>query len=159
MLWRGSLQALHAGRTEDEVGDVAIIEFGAGSSVVRMLTSSAYRQLTADGEPILLGTASPPGPIAHDESLILWLVEVAEGGEVAQLEALGNSAARFQGQLIWSAPIDVLDGQRAWNHVLLIAFPDEHALSAWMTAPKTSTDRALVRRQHGSEAMLELQSG
>jgi uncharacterized protein (DUF1330 family) len=159
LLWRGSLNALHSGRSQDEIGDVAIIEFGAGSSVVRMLTSSAYRQLTAANEPILLGTALPPGPIAHDESLILWLVEVAEGGDVASLETLGRSAGGFQGQLIWSAPIDVLDGQRRWNHALLIAFPDERALSAWMTAPATATDRALIRRQHGAEAMLELQSG
>ncbi len=159
LLWRGSLQALHSGRTQDEIGDVALIEFGAGSSVVRMLTSSGYRELTTRDQPILLGSALAPGPIAHDESLILWLVEVVEGGDVSALEALGASASAFQGQLIWSAPIEVLDGQRSWNHALLIAFPDDSALSAWMTAPTTSTDRALVRRQHGSEAMLELQSG
>lgn len=158
LLWRGSLQGLHSGRTQDELSEVAIIEFGAGSSVVRMLTSSAYRALTASAEPILLGTTLAPGPIARDESLVLWLVEVVEGGNVAELEAVGSSASRFQGQLIWSAPIDVLDGQRRWNHALLIAFPDEHGLRAWLTAPATSTDRALVRRQHDSEAMLELRS-
>jgi uncharacterized protein (DUF1330 family) len=159
LLWRGSLQALHSGRTQDEIGDVAIIEFGEGSSVVRMLTSSEYRQLTATDEPILLGSALPPGPIAHDESLVLWLVEVVEGGDVAALESLAASATDFQGQLIWSAAIDVLDGERAWNHALLLAFPNGSALSAWLTAPATATDRALVRRQHGAEAMLELQSG
>jgi uncharacterized protein (DUF1330 family) len=159
LLWRGSLQALHSGRTQDEIGDVAVIEFGAGSSVVQMLTSSAYRQLTATDEPILLGSALPPGPIAHDENLVLWLVEVVEGGDVAELEALGSTAGEYQGQLIWSAAIDVLDGERRWNHALLIAFPDGSALSAWLNAPATTTDRALVRRQHASEAMLELRSG
>lgn len=159
LLWRGSLQALHSGRTQDEIGDVALIEFGAGSSVVRMLTSTAYRALTTADEPILLGSALPPGPIAQDESLVLWLVEVVEGGNVAELEALGATANEYRGQLIWSAPIDVLDGSRRWNHALLIAFPDASALSAWLTAPATTTDRALVRRQHGTEAMLELQSG
>ncbi len=159
LLWRGSLQALHSGRTQDEISDVAFIEFGAGSSVVRMLTSSGYRALTAPAEPILLGTALAPGPIAHDESLVLWLVEVVEGGDVSELEALGRTSEHFQGQLIWSAPIDVLDGQRRWNHALLIAFPGDSSLSAWLTAPATSTDRALVRRQHDAEAMLELRSG
>ncbi len=159
LLWRGSLQALHSGRTQDEIDDVALIEFGVGSSVVRMLTSSAYRELTSPREPILLGTALAPGPIAHDESLVLWLVEVVEDGDVAELEALGTTSEGFQGQLIWSAPIDVLDGDRLWNHALLIAFPSDSALSAWLAAPSTSTDRALVRRQHGDEAMLELRSG
>ena len=159
LLWRGSLQALHSGRSQDEIDDVALIEFTAGSGVVRMLTSSAYRELTDQNAPILLGTALAPGPIAQDESLVLWLVEVVEGGEVAALEALGASAANFDGQLIWSSPVDLLYGSRSWNHALLIAFPDEHRLSAWLTAPSTSTDRALVRRQHGDEAMLELQSG
>lgn len=159
LLWRGSLQALHSGRTQDEVGDVAFIEFGAGSSVVRMLTSSGYRELTSPTEPILLGSALAPGPIAHDESLVLWLVELVEDGDVTELEALGASSTDFQGQLIWSAEIDVLDGDRSWNRALLIAFPDDSALSAWLTAPATTTDRALVRRQHGSEAMLELRSG
>lgn len=159
LLWRGSLQALHSGRTQDEIGDVALIEFGAGSSVVRMLTSSAYRQLTDRDQPILLGSASPPGPIAQDESLVLWLVEVVEGGDVAELESLSASAGEFRGQLIWSAAIDVLDGERSWNHVLLIAFPDASALNAWVNAPATATNRALVRRQYASEAMLELQSG
>ena len=28
LLWRGSLQALHSGRSQDEIGDVALIEFG-----------------------------------------------------------------------------------------------------------------------------------
>ena len=74
-------------------------------------------------------------------------------------EALGATAGEFNGQLIWSTAIDVLDGERQWNHALLIAFPNGSALSAWLTAPATSTDRALVRRQHASEAMLELQSG
>lgn len=159
LLWRGGLQSLHSGRTQDEFGDVALIEFGAGGSVVRMLTSSAYRDLTDDNQPILLGAALPPGPIAQDESLVLWLVEVVEDGDLSALEALGASAGSHQGQLIWSAPIDVLDGDRTWNHALLIAFPDSSALSAWLTAPATTTDRALVRRQHGAEAMLELQSG
>lgn len=159
LLWRGSLQALHSGRSQDEIGEVALIEFTAGSGVVRMLTSSAYRALTDQDAPILLGTALAPGPIARDESLVLWLVEVVEGGEIAQLETLGASASSFQGQLIWSTPIELLEGERRWNHALLIAFPDEHSLSAWLTAPATTTDRALLRRQHGDEAMLELQSG
>lgn len=159
LLWRGSLQALHSGRTRDEMNDVALLEFNAGSRVVRMLTSSAYRDLTAVNEPVLLGTALPPGPIAQDETLLLWLVELVEGGDVSELESLGDSAATAGGQRIWSAPISVLSGDRGWNHALLIAFPDSAALNRWMEAPATATARALARRQYVVEAMLELQSG
>jgi uncharacterized protein (DUF1330 family) len=159
LLWRGSLQALHSGRTRDEIGDVALLEFGAGSSVVRMMTSTAYRDLTARRRPILLGTDLPPGPIARDETLVLWLVELVEGGDVAELETLGKSAGAFMGQLIWSTPVAVLEGDRRWNHALLIAFPDGERLAEWLESPATATARALARRQHAAEAMLELQSG
>ena len=159
LLWRGGLQALHSGRTQDEIADVALLEFGAGSQVVRMLTSSAYRDLTARNEPLLLGTALAPGPIAQDETLVLWLVEMVEGGDLGALETLGDSAGDFGGQRIWSAPISVLKGDRTWNHALLIAFPDSSALTRWIENPATATARALARRQHAAEAMLELQSG
>ena len=159
LLWRGGLQALHSGRTQDEAADVALLEFGAGSRVVRMLTSSAYRDLTARNEPLLLGTAVAPGPIARDETLVLWLVEMVEDGDLGVLEKLGDSAGDFGGQRIWSAPISVLKGDRSWNHALLIAFPDSGALSRWLDNPATATARALTRRQHAAEAMLELQSG
>ena len=154
LLWRGSLRALHAGRSQDEVADVALLEFGAGSSVVRMLTSTAYRDLTGDAGPLLLGTATAPGPIAQDETLVLWLVELVEDGDVSVLETLGRSATDFGGQLIWSTPVAVLEGDRAWNHALLLAFPTGTAFGSWLTAPATATDRALVRRQHAAEARL-----
>jgi uncharacterized protein (DUF1330 family) len=159
LLWRGGLQALHSGRTRDEMNDVALLEFGAGSSVVRMLTSSAYRDLTDRSEPVLLGTAVPPGPIAQDETLVLWLVEMVEDGDVTVLEALGDSTGTFGGQRIWSAPVAVLNGDRSWDHAMLIAFPDRGSLTAWLQTPATATARALARRQHAAEAMLELQSG
>ncbi len=159
LLWRGSLQALHSGRTQDEINDVALLEFTAGSRVVQMLTSSAYRDLTARTRPVLLGTDVPPGPIAHDETLALWLVELVEGGDVGVLETLGDSAEDFRGQRIWSAPIAVLNGDRNWNHAILMAFPDSRSLAEWLEAPSTATARALARRQHAAEAVLELQSG
>jgi len=158
LLWRGSLQALHSGRTRDEFGDVAILEFGVGSSVVRMKTSTAYRDLTARRRPILLGTAQPPGPIARDETLVLWLVELVEGADVTELEALADSAGAFMGQRIWSTPVAVLEGDRSWNHALMVAFPDGERLAEWLDAPATATARALARRQHAAEAMLELRS-
>jgi uncharacterized protein (DUF1330 family) len=159
LLWRGGLQTLHSGRTRDEIREVALLEFRAGSSVVQMMTSGAYRDLTAETAPILLGTELPPGPIAQDETLLLWLVDLVEGGDVAVLEELGGTAGDFRGQLIWSTPIAVLEGDRDWNHALLIAFPDSERLSEWLRAPATATARALARRQYAAEALLELQSG
>lgn len=159
LLWRGTLQALHTGRTRDEMADVALLEFGAGSRVVRMMTSSAYRNLTDEVQPVLLGSAVSPGPIAQDESLILWLLETADGADLAVLEGLGASAVEFGGQLIWSEPVVVLQGERQWNHALLLAFPNGEAVSAWLHDPGTATDRALTRRHYVADAMLELQSG
>lgn len=159
LLWRGSLQALHTGRTRDELRDVALLEFGAGSSVVRLMTSSAYRDLTGRNQPILIGSEVPPGPIAQDETLILWLLETAEGSGETALSGLTTTVADFGGQLIWSVPVDMLGGDRQWNHVLLLAFPDERAVTGWLADPATATDRAMTRREFVADAMLELQSG
>lgn len=159
LLWRGTLQGLHSGRSRDEMADVALLEFQAGAGVVRMMTSSAYRSLTEPVQPVLLGSARPPGPIAQDESLVLWLLETVEGADLAVLDGLGDSAGDYGGQLIWSERVDVLEGDRPWNRALLIAFPDAAAVTAWLADPGTATDRALARRQYVTDAMLELQSG
>lgn len=159
LLWRGSLQALHAGRSRDEMADVTLLEFGAGSSVVRLMTSSAYRDLTSRVHPVLIGTAVPPGPIAQDETLILWLLETVEEAELDALTGLTRSAGEFGGQLIWSVPVVLLEGDRQWNHVLLLAFPDADAVASWLADPATATARALTRRQFVADALLELQSG
>lgn len=159
LLWRGTLRGLHSGRSRDEMADVALLEFQAGAGVVRMMTSSAYRSLTETTQPVLLGSARPPGPIAQDETLILWLLETVEGADLAVLDGLGHSAGDYGGQLIWSERVDVLEGDRPWNRALLIAFPDGAAVAAWLADPGTATDRALIRRQYVTDAMLELQSG
>jgi len=159
LLWRGSLTALHAGRSRDELTDVALLEFGEGSAVVQMLTSSAYRTLTRDSKPVLLGTPEPPGPIAQDETLLLWLVELGPQTDPAVLEGLTGSAAARNGQLVWSSPVAVLEGDRPWNYMMLLAFPDQRALTDWLQDPETVTEQALSRRYYDAEAMLELSSG
>lgn len=159
LLWRGGLRALHAGRSRDEMPDVAFIEFAGGGDVVQMLTSATYRRLTAARSPVLLGTPMAPGPIARDEILLLWLLETVEGVEAASLESLTGSAANHGGQLIWSAPVDVLEGDRLWDHVLLLAFPEEGDVQSWLADPHTATDRALARRFFQSDALLELSAG
>ncbi len=158
LLWRGSLKALLAGRSRDEFTDAALLEFSEGSSVVQMLTSSAYRTLARDRAPVLLGTAEPPGPIAQDETLLLWLLELGEGTDAGVLKPLTGSAGARNGQLIWSTPVAVLEGERSWNHLILLAFPDTSALEAWLDDPETVTERALSRRYYDAEAMLELGS-
>ncbi len=159
ILWRGSLQALHSGRSRDEMADVALLEFGAGSSVVRLMTSSAYRELSGRVQPILVGSEVAPGPVAQDETLVLWLLETAEGADESALTGLTSSVLDFGGQLIWSVPIAMLAGDRQWNHVLLLAFPDASSVAGWLADPAAATDRALTRRQFVADAMLELQSG
>jgi len=158
LLWLGGLRALHSGRRYDEAAEVAIIEFGRGSGVVQMMTSSTYRELTESVAPVLLGSPSAPGPIARDEILILWLLETVADTTVAELEPLSRSAGPYEGQLVWSVPVDVLEGDRTWNHALLIAFPDPGAVQAWLQDPRTATDRALVRRFYVEDAMLELKA-
>ncbi|MEM8769062.1 MAG: hypothetical protein AAGE43_16565 [Pseudomonadota bacterium] len=159
LLWRGGLRALHAGRSEDELTDMALIGFDAGAGLVQMLTSSAYRQLTDSTRPLLLGTPQAPGPIAQDETLVLWLLEASEERTAAELEPLAATAGAYNGQLIWSTPVVVLDGDRPWNYVLLLAFPDGEAVTRWLEDPGTGTDRALGRRHYLSDAMLELRAG
>ncbi len=156
LLWRGGVQALHAGGLRDEAVDVALIEFVEGGGVVQMMTSSGYRELTADGAPVLLGTTVAPAPIARDEALLLWLLDTADGADGAALEPLAESAREFGGQIVWSVPVDALGGERSWDRVLLLAFPAAGALTRWLDAPGTATNRALARRYITDEAMLEL---
>jgi uncharacterized protein (DUF1330 family) len=159
LLWRGGLAMLHAGRSEDELRDLAFIEFSQGGGVVQMMTSSAYRDLTAANAPILLGATAAPGPIAQDETLLLWLFELTDraAGDVVAL--LWESAAAYEGQLVWSTAVDVLEGDRGWSHLLLLAFPDGSAIEAWLGDPETATNRALLRRHYVSEALMELTAG
>ncbi|MGD8829089.1 MAG: DUF1330 domain-containing protein [Pseudomonadales bacterium] len=159
LLWRGGLAALHAGRSRDEFGDMAILEFSTGASVVQMMTSSAYRALTSRSAPMLLGTPESPGPIAQDETLLVWLLHATDDADGQALAPLTATAAEFGGQLVWSTPVSVLEGSRPWNHLLLVAFPDSDAVSAWLADPRTATDRALRHRFYDAEAMLELRSG
>ena len=158
LLWRGGLRALHSGRSSDEVADVAFIEFSEGGRVVQMMTSSSYRDLTESTMPILLGTESAPGPIARDETLILWLLQLADGTDIQSIERLTASAALYQGQLVWSVAVDELEGGRSWDHILLLAFPNTAAVEDWLVDPQTATDRALARRFFVDDAMLELTS-
>jgi uncharacterized protein (DUF1330 family) len=158
LLWRGGLGALHSGRSRDELRDVAIIEFNGGGRVVQMMTSSAYRELTDRSAPVLLGAETAPGPFARDESLVLWMFELAEETSGKALIPLADSAAIHGGQLVWSVPVDVLDGDRSWTHVLLLAFPETLAVQAWLEDPQTATDRALLRRHFVDDAMMELNS-
>lgn len=156
VLWRGGLTALHSGRSRDELGDVALIEFASGNRVVQMMTSSTYRDLTRNSRPVLLGAVSPPGPIASDEVLLLWLFELSEGSSGEQLEAIARSADTHQGQLIWATPVEQLGGDRTWNQLLLLAFPDSISAQNWLADPQTTTDRALARRHYQTEALMEL---
>ncbi|MGE0625344.1 MAG: hypothetical protein AB7I04_07525 [Pseudomonadales bacterium] len=158
LLWRGSLKALHAGRSRDELTDVALLEFGEGSAVVQMLTSGAYRTLTSGRAPVLLGTPEPPGPIVQDEVLLLWLLALGRGTDPGVLDGLMSSATARNGQLVWSTPVSVLEGDRSWDYMILLAFPDEATLNAWLDDPETVTERALSRRYYDAEAMLELSS-
>lgn len=159
LLWRGALTALYEGRSQDELEDVALIEFSEGSGVVQMMTSSTYRNLTKDRAPVLLGTAAAPGPIARDETLVLWLFELTEGTKGEALVPLADSAAPYDGQLVWSTPVDVLEGDRPWSYVLMLAFPSRPAIEAWLADPQTSTDRALLHRHFEEEALMELTAG
>jgi uncharacterized protein (DUF1330 family) len=158
VLWRGGLSALHTGRSADELADVAIVEFAAGSAVVQMLSSASNRDLTSESDPLLLGSSEPPGPIARDETVILWLLQTSEGTDPGMLEALSQSATGHGGQLVWSTQVDELVGDRHWNHVLMLVFPDPSAVRGWLLDPETRTERALARRHFVADAMLELSS-
>jgi hypothetical protein len=108
---------------------------------------------------VLLGAEQAPGPIASDEVLLLWLFEMDENGDREALQPLVASAADHGGALIWSTAVEGLDGGRAWNHALMLAFPDTDAVQRWLADPETATIRSLVRRNHQGEALLELAAG
>jgi len=129
---------------------------GSSEPTVSFYTSSAYREITAQIEPVLLGTEIAPGPIARDETLVLWLLETTRTATPEALASMSHSAREFGGQLIWSVPVAVLEGERSWNYLLLLAFPDPGAVQTWLTDPETATDRTLARRLYVEEAIMEL---
>jgi len=159
LLWRGRLQGLRAGHTSDGSEDVAVIEFAEGAGVVQMLTGTAYRDAKELASPTLLGTDIAPGPIAQDETLVLWLLDTTEDADAGVLEPLSRSAEAHGGQVVWEAPCATLEGEGSWDHLLLLAFPDQQSVQSWLDDAHTATDRALVRRHVTREVLLELRSG
>ena len=76
-----------------------------------------------------------------------------------EMEAPVQAATARGGQLVWSTPVAVLEGQRSWNHAVLLAFPSSRAVTTWLEDPQTVTERSLARRYYDGEAMLEVRSG
>ena len=159
LLWRGGLSAVHTGRLADERDNLLVYEFGTGGDLVQMLTSSAYRDLAGQVPPVLLGTAVGPLAIAQDEVLLLWLLRLREGerdsGRAGLLDPVVRTAERFDGQSVWSTPLDSIAGQGSWDYLVVLAFPDPVALSEWLSDSTTATELALARKSVTSQTLLE----
>ena len=162
IVWRGVVVGSHMGRVSGAFKHAVIFEFPGGGRLVQMITSVAYRELAAQTKPVLLGTSTAPGPIAQDETLLLWLL--ASRGESSEvglpaLDASLETARGYTGQTVWSVAVDVLAGGRAWDRMILLAFAEPARARRWLEDAEVSTDRALLRRYFADPALLELRAG
>jgi hypothetical protein len=144
------------------VSAVQLLEFASGASLVRLLTSSAYRalQLGEGEEPIhLLGAPSGPGELAADEATVLVLYRAHADAPPAPLGVPGESGwltllPMYGGTVGWQAPVETIRGGSTWSHVLLLQFPDVAAAETWQADSVTETERAIARRHVDSLAIV-----
>ena len=163
LLWRGRLAAVHSGRLTDERDDLLIYEFATGGDLVQMLTSATYRDLADQAPSMLLGSILPPAAMAQDETLLVWLLDLREASQnpderhigPTNLDRVMQTALRFDGQVIWSAPIDPIAGDANWNYLVILGFPDPAALADCFADSTTVTEFALARRSVAAQTLLE----
>lgn len=171
LLWRGALTTMHSGRLADERDDLLVYRFAAGADVVQLLTSAEYRDLAAAVPPLLLGTPTQPEVLEEKGALLLWLLRLREekqadslseavaagvaGAAPAALASVFATLGPFHGQMVWQAPVDVVAGQVDWNTLVVLAFPDSNAASAWLADSRTATELALARKAVSAQALLE----
>lgn len=161
LVWHGELLQLRSGRRIDEWQDVRVLRFTRGGDLVQLMTSAEFRNLTADGQPLLLGTSAAPVDLAATGQVLLWLLKVRTGAAASTFPTLATILANsgdFQGRVIWNAAVDPIGGNQDWDHIVVLTFARRDQADAWLADPLTVTERSLAKKTFRTEAMLQLQS-
>jgi uncharacterized protein (DUF1330 family) len=165
LVWQAGAVELEDPNQRGDLAAVQLLEFASGASLVRMLTSSAYRTLEREaGDRVihLLGATSGPRELAADEATMLVLYRAHDGGTTAPLGVPGESGwltllPSYGGTIGWQAPVEIIRGNGAWTHALLLQFPDMASIASWQADSVTETERAIARRHVDSLVILTAQ--
>ncbi len=156
LVWRGGLDRLLDGRSEDEWQDLMIFGLPRGGGLVQLVTSPEFRELAEGRSTLLLGTSAPALELARTGTLLVWLQADPEpdGPQRQALDAVTASAAPYGGTLIVQGELDQVAGESTWNHVAVLAFGDAQQARNWFRDPASVTERTLATKQLQRQAWL-----
>ena len=157
--WRGGLERLLEGRTEDEWPDLMMFGLPQGADLVQMITSPEFRELEGDRRVLLLGMSTAPVDLNRTTTLLVWLQARPDdvegvGGDGAMLSEVTRNLPAFSGSVLVEGPVDRITGPVVWSHVALLAFPDEAQAQAWFREPVSVTERTLATKHLDRQAWL-----
>lgn len=161
LIWHGELLQVRTGRRADEWQDVRVLRFARGADLVQLMTSAGFRNLTATGHPLLLGSSTVPVDLAATGNVLFWLLKIREGAAEStstRLDMVLANVAAFEGRTIWNTAVDPIGGDQVWDHLVVLTFPDRRRADAWFGDPLSVTERVLAQQTFRMEAMLHLQS-
>jgi uncharacterized protein (DUF1330 family) len=155
LIWRGRLERLLEGRTEDEWADLMLFGLPKGSDLVQLITSPEYRELTTDRRLLLLGVPGAPGDFSEAATLVLWLQTRPElMTDDTDLLRIMAGVDEFEGSVLLDSPIDQVAGTGSWNHLVVLRFPDSRRAQAWFRKPASETERTLAIKALDRQAWL-----
>lgn len=154
--WRGGLERLLEGRTEDEWPDLMMFGLPRGADLVQLITSPEFRELESDRRVLLLGMSSAPVDLNQTTTLLVWLQRRPDNaeGDGAMLAAVTRNLAAFSGSVLVQGPVDRITGSAVWSHAALLSFPDEAQAQAWFREPVSVTERTLATKHLERQAWL-----
>lgn len=161
LVWRGGLDRLLDGRSEDEWQDLMVFDLPRGGGLVQLVTSPEFRELTDGRRTLLLGTSAPALQLASTGILLVWLQSDPEADQQrrAAHAAVTTSIAPFGGTLVMQGELDQVSGDSPWNHVLVMAFEDAQQARNWFRDPASVTERTLATKHLQRQAWLLMTAG
>jgi uncharacterized protein (DUF1330 family) len=156
LAWRGGLDRLLDGRSEDEWQDLMIFDLPRGGGLVQLVTSPEFRELTEGRRTLLLGTSAPALKIAQTGNLLVWLQADPEPDDPRRqaLDAVTASIGSYGGTLIVQGELDQVAGDSPWNHIAVMSFADAQQARDWFRDPASVTERALATKHLQRQAWL-----
>lgn len=161
LVWRGGLDLLLDGRSEDEWQDLMVFGLPRGGGLVQLVTSPEFRELAEGRRTLLLGTSAPALQLARTGTLLVWLQADPEpDGEPRQtIDAVTASIAAYGGTLVVQGELDQVAGDSPWNHVAVLAFADAQQARDWFRDPASVTERTLATKHLQRQAWLLMSAG
>jgi hypothetical protein len=154
--WRGGLERLLDGRTEDEWFDLMMFDLPQGAGLVQLITSPEFRELEADRRVLLLGLSAAPIDLNRTATMLVWLQARPEKqtGDDTMLADVTQNMAAFSGSVLLEGPVDTVIGSASWSHVALLSFPDVTEAQAWFRESVSVTERTLATKHLERQAWL-----